>query len=687
MLEALEVENTEEPQEKPRGLTTPEMFQLAFRGENMAEHMGPDELARLGERCWEGYSKDKQSQQKWSDDMSKAAELAMQVAEVKSTPWENASNVKLPITTVGALQFASRAFPAVVKEPEPVKGKVNGQPTQKKLRRAKRIGKHMSYQLMEQMEGWVEDMDTLLHILPIYGCAYKKTYESDGRHSDLVRPEALVFDYYAKSVEKARRKTEVFFMHRQEIIEKQRTGDYLEFDLAEGPSNPEVDPSKDKIQKLEQPGGDENTPFVVCEQHTFYDMDGDGYDEPWIVTFLEHDKRVVKISPRFDKSGVKPTRTGSFIIEPIEYYTEYKLLPDPSGGVRGLGWGHILFPLNDTINSITNQLVDAGTLANQQGGMIDERLAKKFPSGPLKIKMNEWVKVNGAAFQDIKNGLLPWPTKAPSTVLFQLLGMLTSWAQKLTTVTDTMAGENPPVNQPASTTLELLNQGQKVFAGIHKRLFRSFNMELRKIKRLNRLYLQPEEYFTIIDAKPEDIQPNVVGVEDQGEVMPGMGRAMVILRTDYDGDDTDVSPSADPSVQTEAQMRARSMAILQGLQQGMPFNPMEAAKWYLDAFDIPEEDQKRLIVDPQSKPPDPKVQVEMLKQKGEERWVAMEGQTRTIKAQMEAQQTAHKQQMDVLTRQLEAMRHELERGKFEWQKKKDKAEILVKAKQASRDKT
>mgnify|MGYP000721167053 CR=1 FL=1 len=44
---------------------------------------------------------------------------------------------------------------------------------------------------------------------------------------------------------------------------------------------------------------------------------------------------------------------------------------------------------------------------------------------------------------DLRKGIVPLPTKQPSTVLFQLLGMMISSGQQLSSVTDLMTGENP----------------------------------------------------------------------------------------------------------------------------------------------------------------------------------------------------------------------------------------------------
>ena len=64
-----------------------------------------------------------------------------------------------------------------------------------KAARAGRIGRHMSYQLLDQDEQWEEDTDRKFIVLPIIGCAFKKTYWDPLKQkncSRLVLPQNLV---------------------------------------------------------------------------------------------------------------------------------------------------------------------------------------------------------------------------------------------------------------------------------------------------------------------------------------------------------------------------------------------------------------------------------------------------------------------------------------------------------------
>jgi hypothetical protein len=78
--------------------------------------------------------------------------------------------------------------------------------------------------------------------------------------------------------------------------------------------------------------------------------------------------------------------------------------------------------LNESINTILNQLIDAGSLANMQSGFIDSRL--KIEGGSTEMAGGEWRRAKGISGEAIKNGFFPLNYKEPSSVLLQLLELL-----------------------------------------------------------------------------------------------------------------------------------------------------------------------------------------------------------------------------------------------------------------------
>jgi chaperonin GroES len=118
--------------------------------ENVAELLGKEDLSTIGLHVKGTYEEDKSSRQRWETKMTEATELALQITEQKSYPWPNAANVKFPLITIASMQFAARAYPALVKAPDLVKFRVQGKDDGQKAARAERIGSHMSYQLLEE---------------------------------------------------------------------------------------------------------------------------------------------------------------------------------------------------------------------------------------------------------------------------------------------------------------------------------------------------------------------------------------------------------------------------------------------------------------------------------------------------------------------------------------------------------
>lgn len=538
---------------------------LSFIGKaNIAPKLDKEQLNKIGEEVVRGYDTDKESRSGWEKQMKTAMDLAMQVTEEKSWPWPKAANVKYPLITTAAIQFSARAYPAIVRGADVVKGEVTGpDPDGQKKVRAERIGHHMSYQLLEQMDDWDEDTDKLLLQMAIVGCAFRKTYfdNSLGRNcSELVSAKHLVYNH-AVPFRKLRRMTHELHLYKNDVVERIRGGIFVDVEIGTPTGH----------------DNDEDGHHEFLEQHCWYDLDEDGYKEPYIVTVLRETSEVVRIVARFDEEGILLNEKGEIgKIDPVGYFTKYAFMPNPDGGSYDVGLGILLNPINETVNTVLNQLLDAGTLANTGGGFIGSGLRMK--GGTKRFAPGEFQTVDNQG-GDIAKNIYHMQFPGPSAVLFQLLGMLIEAGKDISSVKDIMTGDQQ-FNQTATTTLALIEQGQKVFSAIYKRVHRSLREEFRKLFRLNKLYMQPEEYYRFQDA----MEP--------------------ILLEDYQGDDTDVSPVSDPDLVSDAQELAKAEALMKFAGDPL-FNQIELRRRYLRA--IKEQNIESLLVDEQPEtPPDPK---------------------------------------------------------------------------------
>jgi chaperonin GroES len=614
---------------------------------NIAEQLKEDELNKIGDDVVEGYETDKSSRAEWESRLEDALKLAAQVVEDKTFPWEDAANVKYPLLTTAALQFASRAYPALVPGPNLVKGRVVGyDPTGEKMERAIRIGKHMSYQLMEEMEDWEEDMDKLCIIIPIVGCAFKKTYFSSVKArniSELVLAQNLVVDYYAKSLEDATRITHELYLTKRDVRERQLAGSYLDIDL-ELPTAPDKKPDTNDIAGLTDSGDEHSTPYTILESHCYLDLDDDGYSEPYIVTVCKESKKVLRISPRWDVDGIVVEDNRVVYIEPVHYFTKFSFIPNPDGGFYDIGFGTLLGPINNTIDSSINQLLDAGTLNNMPSGFLGRGI--RLRGGNYKFSPGEWKFVNSTG-DDLRKGIVPLPVNEPSAVVFNLLGMMVQSGERLASTVDSLVGENPGQNQKATTTVAVIEQGMKVFSGIYKRLYRSLKKEMKKLYRLNSIYLLEEDYFIILD--------------------PMLERGANIKRKDYELKDADVIPAADPTVATEQQKLAKAQGLLELLAVGT-VNPMEVTKRVLEA-----QEQAGVELLMQMPEPQPSMEEMQAQDESQRKWAeiqlrglevqakVLESRAKSILALAQAEGVEQGQQLELYKTQLDAIRQEEER--------------------------
>lgn len=546
------------------------LSEATIRSPNLVERFTEVDLSRISDFVFLGYQRDKQSRLKWETRTEAAMDLAMQIQKQKNFPWPNCSNVAFPLVTIASTQFHARAYPAIVSSSELVKYKVLGSdPDGAEKLRAERVGMHMSWQLTEEDTDWEAQQDRLLFTLPVVGSAFKKSYHSGSEgynESDLVMAKDLVLDYYASCVEACVRKTHVIPLYRNEIYERVKLGTFKDILEEAWYKQPAIVPrstqqlQEDQRAGIVQPQPDETTPFQFLEQHCWVDLDQDGYAEPYIITIEHSSKAVVRIVARFEQEAdITRNSAGEVVkIKAMEYFTQYTFIPSPDGGVYGLGFGVLLGPLNESTNSLINQLIDAGTMATAAGGFLGR--GAKLRGGIYSFAPFGWQRVDSTG-DDLHKSIFPLPVREPSQVLFSLLSMLISYTNRISGSTDIMVGESVGQNTPADTARQMQQEGMKIYNAIFKRIWNSMKEEFRKLYILNAYYM------------PDTMSFGVDGV--------------VVMRKDYLGDPTRISPVADPNATTQADRIQQASLLKQAAMSTAGYNEEEVERIYLKALNIP----------------------------------------------------------------------------------------------------
>lgn len=566
---------------------------------NLCDQFSYNDLCKIGNWVADNYQRDLQSRETWARRSEAALDLAMQVQKAKTFPWPGCSNIAFPLVTIAALQFHARAYPAIVNGRSVVDCRVVGpDPQGVAHKRAELISTHMSWQLLEQDEGWEEGQDRALLNVAIVGVGWKKTLFDASRGypvSEFVPAKDLVVNYWAKSIESATVKTHVIPMWRNTIHERVRRGsfaDCLSDAWYQGAARPETDNqtnAADNRSGVTRPGdSDHDTPFIILEQHCWMDLDKDGYAEPYIVTFEEQSHTVLRIVTRFDRmEDVEFNNAGQIVkIDAIEYFTKIPFVPSPDGGIMDVGFGTLLGPLNESVNSSLNQLFDAGTLSNTAGGFLGR--GAKIRGGVYQFQPFSWNRVD-ATGDDLRKSIFPLPVREPSAVMFNLLSLLIDYTNRVSGSTDMMVGENPGQNTPAETSRAMIEQGQKIYSAIFKRIWRSMKAEFKKLYTLNSIYLPSRSTF---------------------------GEGTEIRREDYLAGSISVIPTADPTISSDGARFAQARMLREAAATNPGYDADAVEKVYLKALGF---DNIEVLYPGQANmpPPAPDVKIQIQEMKGQ----------------------------------------------------------------------
>lgn len=633
---------------------------------NLADYMDAEDLKDLGREVVDDFTRDRNSRNEWETKMDTALKLTMQVVEKKTFPWENAANVKFPLITIAAIQYQSRAYPALVSGPTPVACKpVFDRPNpklppglkeaaqqdpqaQQQLKqfmqqaqaqlaewkalddRAKRISRHMSFQILEEDETWEEHHDKALLIQSIMGCVFKKTYFDPllGHSlSECINPRDIVVSYYTKSLDHCPRLTHIIHLTANQCYERIERQLFCPFEEG-SPETPQpvLLPQQQKVaderEGTSQQPDDSDPPYEMLEQHRNLDLDGDGYAEPYVVTVRYDTKQVMRVVARFTRRDITFSANKKVLrINPVQAFTKYPFIPSPDGGFYDLGFGALLGPLNETIDSAINQLLDAGTLANAGGGFLGRGFRNK--KGEWKFRPGEWKTVDTPG-DDLRKNIVPLPTPQPNGTLFQLLTLLIEYSESIAGATDILQGKNPGQNTPAETSRAMVEQGMKVFNGIYKRTHRAMTQEFRKLFRLNLIYMTDEGTMYLSGYKSPWAK-----MMAKDYAAPGVSMT--------------IKPAADPFYMSDAQRYNQAVTMATRSDASPLYNKWEVERYLIEAIKIPDPD--RFLPDPSGPfalppPVNPKVQIEQMKLQGREGEKAQEYKVKLLQLAQGAEKLA-----------------------------------------------
>lgn len=540
--------------------------------ENLADKIDERQLGIIANRISELVASDIDSRSEWETRLDDGMQTVGLVQDPDDGPFPGASTVVHPMILEAMTQFQARALEELVPATGPVKGRVLGNATEPKRERRQRVEDYMNYQLMVEDKAYFWNTDQMLFMLPFAGSCFKKTYHDsvlDRNVSRFVKADNLIVPYTATSLEDAPRYTHRMLMSQNQLRKEMASGHYREIDIS--PPSQDVRTGDirrvyDETEDREPTTEEDDSQHTIYECHIDYDLpgftDASGIEVPYVITIDEDSRKVLAIYRNWkeDDDELKLKRV---------WFHHYKFLPGM--GFYGYGFLHTIGSLNDAATGALRAMLDSAAFAALQGGFKakDARAA----AGEIYTEPGMWTDIDLTS-DELNSAFYTPPWKEVPMALFHLLGQLQDLGRRYASTTEVSVGDASNEG-PVGTTVALIEQGQKVTSGIHKRCHVAAGEEFNMLYELNAEYI------------PEDGYPYL---------MPGSEGQ--IFAEDFNPGEVDVIPVSDPNIISSTQRIAIHQGTLQ-LAEVFPqyFDGFKVARRLVDALRVPDPDD--IMLDPE----------------------------------------------------------------------------------------
>ena len=517
--------------------------------DNLAEFMAEGDRLALGLELVDAVKEDEDSRKQWKKRLLQGLEIiGVEEIPTESSAFDGSSTVTHPAIAEAMVRFQANAMEELFPSEGPVKTKVIGASTPEREDQGMRVQEFMNYQLTEEDDEYFDSTDMMTMYLPYSGSAFKKVHFDQTEESTISRfvtAEDFIVPYDATSLKTAPRYTHKYTLTGNEIKARIASGEFLDSDAldpqgvgmkgsltASDESSREM---KDKSDYREMFRADDDVVYDMYEVHAelvFAEFDVPEGEEdnqvalPYVLTIETESGEILAIRRLWKEGDPKRRKRVHFI--------HYKFLP----GLGFYGWGylHIIGSLGKAASGALRALLDGSATASLQGGFKskESKIAGEFIFTP-----GVWKDVDMTA-EDLAKSFYTPPFKEPSPALFHTLELLVNGIKAFSSTTEAMTGAADNKG-PVGTTLALIEQGSKVYSGIHKRMHKAARFEFKLIAQLNYEHMD-EEY-------PYDVS----------------GGDRTVFRSDFDGR-VDIIPVSDPNIYSNVQRVAQAQAILELVQ-------------------------------------------------------------------------------------------------------------------------
>jgi hypothetical protein len=448
--------------------------------------------------------------------------------------FDGASKVVHPVMAEACVDFGASSSKELLPPDGIVKSNIKGTADRVKEETANRKVEFLNWQLTEQISEYRDEMEQLLTQLPLGGSQFLKwRFDPEQKRPtcEWVAIDNILLPYASTNFYTSPRVTEVQDITEDTFMQRVEQGIYLDIDSTYSSDAPLTEQTRsqeanDKIEGKENPSKNIDGLRRVYEITCFMRLDDDietmGARAPYILTIDETTSKVVGLYRNWECNDDKFTK--------LDWYVEFKFIP--WRGAYAIGLPQLIGGLSAALTGALRALLDAAHINNSQtllklkGGRIGGQSDRIEPTQVIEIE-------GAPGVDDVRKIAMAMPFNQPSSVLYNLLGWLTSAAKGVVTTAEEKIGEANN-NMPVGTAQALIEQGAKVFSSIHARLHRSQAKSLAIIARLNHWYLE----------EMDNQSGTAIEVRDFAE-------------------NNDVRPVSDPNIFSETQRVAQNQALLQ----------------------------------------------------------------------------------------------------------------------------
>ena len=504
--------------------------------ENLAEEvMNLYDLDKVGMRYLDLIEKDKEAREQRDKQYEEGLKrTGLGNDSPGGAQFMGASKVVHPVMAEACVDFAARAIKELFPPDGPVRTKIMGEATEEKTERAERKRDWTNWQLTEQIQEYRDEQEQLLTQLPLGGSQYMKLWYDEQKKrpcAEFVPIDNVMLPYAAVNFYTAQRVTEMQDITGMEFKRRIDSGLYRDIDFVRATSEPEQTASEKANDKIEgrSYGDNEDGLRKVYHIYTFLEVEDDpitkGELAPYILMIDELESKVLGLYRNWEEGDDTMTK--------LDWLIEFKFIP--WRGAYAIGLPQLIGGLTAALTGALRALLDTAHI-NNSATMLKLKGAK-VSGQSQNIEVTQVTEIEaGPGVNDIRQIAMPMPFNAPSPVLFQLLGWLTTAAKGVVTTAEEKIGD-VSANTPVGTTQALIEQGAAVFSAIHARLHESQRRVLGVLGRINRWYLD--------DMRRGD---------DVAE--------LPISREDF-RKNSDIVPVSDPHIFSETQRMAQMQAVLQ----------------------------------------------------------------------------------------------------------------------------